>query len=406
MWEQIRANQRRSAVLVIVMAGFLFLVGYLLGEVFAPGMGLFGLFIAFCIWLVMTLVSFYAGDRIFLAMSGARKIGPQDHAVLFNIVEEMKIASGLPKMPDVYIIDDEAPNAFATGRNPERAAVAVTTGLLKVLSRDELQGVIAHEMGHIRNRDILYMLVVGIMMGTIVILADIGVRVMFYGGGSRRTSRSKGGGQAQAVILLVALALMILAPIVAQLIYFAISRRREYLADASSAQFTRYPEGLAAALEKISAVPAKLASATRATAPMYIVNPLNVSRRGLSDLSSTHPSIKERVRILRAMGGGAGLGNYDQAFRKVTGRPVGVVPHSALEASPDLTVEKPGAGGEKDEGRVDRARQVTDMLRRMDRFIFLTCPCGTKLKVPPAYAGKTVKCPRCHTPHVVGQPQA
>ena len=401
MWEQIRANQTRSAILVIVMAGVLFLMGYLLGEAFVKGGGLYGLFIAFVLWLILTLISYSSGDQIFLTMSGARKIRRSDHPVLFNVVEEMQIASGLPKMPDIYIIDDDAPNAFATGRKPETASVAVTTGLLKILNRDELQGVIAHEIGHVRNRDVLYMMMVGVMLGAIVLLADIGIRGLFWGGvGRRRTSSSSsgGGGQAQAIILVIAIVLMILAPIIAQLIYLALSRRREYLADATSAQLTRYPEGLASALEKLGGTTRKLKSASRATAPMYIVNPLKVTRRGLSDLSSTHPPISERVKILRAMGG-AGNAQYDEAYRKVTGRPVGVVPASALEAAQDVPVQTPEHTDDTTD--IGRFRQTTDMMWKMNGYAFIPCACGAKLKVPPAYAGRKITCPHCGVSHVV-----
>ena len=290
MWEIIRANQRRAATLVVLMAALLLLVGYALGEALAPGAGLGGLFVAFVVWVGLTLISYFRGDSIFLALSGARRIEKNDNPQLFNVVEEMTIAAGLPKVPDIYVMDDAAPNAFATGRDAQHAAVAVTAGLLESLNRDELQGVIAHELGHVKNRDVLYMMMVGIMMGAIVLLADVGARVFFFGGGRRRTS-SRSEGQGQLVIVVVALVLMILAPIIAQLIYLALSRRREYLADASSALFTRYPEGLASALEKISHSTATLASATRATAPMYIVNPLGATARGLADLTSTHPPI-------------------------------------------------------------------------------------------------------------------
>ena len=401
MWEQIRANQTRSAVLVIVMAGVLFLIGYLLGEVFVPnGGGLYGLLAAFILWVLLTLISYASGDQIFLMMSGARKIRRSDHPVLYNVVEEMQIAAGLSKMPDIYIIDDDAPNAFATGRKPETASVAVTTGLLKILDRDELQGVIAHEMGHVRNRDVLYMMMVGVMLGAIVILADIGIRAVFWGGvGRRRTSSSNSsGGQAQVIILIIAIVLMILAPIIAQLIYLALSRRREYLADATSAQLTRYPEGLARALEKLAGNTRKLKSASRATAPMYIVNPLKLTKRGLSDISSTHPPISERIKILRAMGG-AGNAQYDEAYRQVTGRPVGVVPASALQASEDVPLATPER---KDEtSGVDRFRQTTDMFWKMNGYAFIPCACGTKLKVPPAYAGRKITCPHCGASHVV-----
>lgn len=402
MWELVRANQRRAATLVVLMAALLFLLGYTLGEALAPGAGAGGLFVAFLVWIGLTLVSYYQGDSIFLALARARRIEKKDNPVLFNVVEEMSIAAGLPKPPDVYIIDEAAPNAFATGRDPQHAVVAVTAGLLETLNRDELQGVIAHELGHVANRDVLYMMMVGVMMGAIVLLADAGARMFFYGGGRRRTS-SRSGGQAQLIILVVAIALMILAPLVAQLIYLAISRRREYLADASSALYTRYPEGLASALEKISHSTAKLGVATRATAPMYIVNPLEVSPRGLANLTSTHPPISERIRILRSMGAGAGLGHYDQAFRKVTGRAVGVVPFGALaaaETKPAAPPATPDAGS-----RLERVRQTTDMLWRLNRYSFVPCACGTTLKFPPAYLGRQIACPHCGTVHKV-QPTA
>ncbi len=392
-------------MLVVMMAGFLFLMGYIIGEAAYPGSGLFGLTVAFIIWLIMTLISYFSGDTIFLTMSRARKIKPSDHPVLYNVVEEMKIASGLPRVPDVYIIDDPAPNAFATGKGPETASVAVTTGLLQILDRDELQGVIAHEMAHVKNRDVLYMMMVGVMMGTIVLLADIGVRQLFWSGGRSRTSSRGGGGQAQLVIMIAAIVLMILAPIIAQLIYFAVSRKKEYLADACAAQFTRYPEGLASALLKISGKPYKLQSATRATASMYIVNPMQMTSQALSDVTSTHPPISERVKILRAMGGYA-YDDYDNAFRKVTGRPVGVVPVSALSASESKpAVDKQTSdGGKSDAGGLERIRQVTDMMWHLNSFIFIACACGTTLKIPPVYAGKKLECPHCRTPHKVPLP--
>jgi heat shock protein HtpX len=403
VWELIRANQRRAATLVVVMAALLFVVGYALGEALAPGGGLPGLFLAFVVWLILTLVSYFQGNAIFLSLAGARRIEKKDNPVLFDVVEEMTIASGLPKVPDVYIIDQAAPNAFATGRDSQHAAVAVTAGLLETLNRDELQGVIAHELGHVANRDVLYMMMVGVMMGTIVLLADIGARVFFYGGGRRRTS-SRSGGQAQVVILVVAIVLMIVAPIVAQLIYLALSRRREYLADASSALYTRYPEGLASALEKISHSTAPLPTATRATAPMYIVNPLGVSARGLADLTSTHPPTSERIRILRSMGAGAGLKTYDEAFRKVTGRPVGVVPFTALAAAEHAPAAPPAAPDAS--SRLERVRQTTDMLWKLNQFVFIACACGTTLKVPPAYLGREIACPQCGAVHKVQQPAA
>ena len=235
MWEQIRFNQIRSAILVAAMAVLLLVIGYFLGLVFLNS-AIAGLIIALVIWMVMNLIAFFQGDNIFLALSKARKIERDDHPRLFNIVEEMRIASGLEKMPDIYIIDDPALNAFAAGRDPKRASIAVTSGLLQKLNRDELQGVIGHEMAHIKNRDVLLMAMCGVLLGTIVILAWYATRMLFFGAmfGGRRSS-SAGGGQAQLIIFAVGIILMILAPIAAYLIYFAISRKREYLADASSA---------------------------------------------------------------------------------------------------------------------------------------------------------------------------
>ena len=240
----------------------------------------------------MWLFTAHQGDDVLLQMAGRREIQKQDHPQLFNIVEEMSIAAQLPKMPRVFIVDDPAPNAFAVGRNPDKAAVAVTIGLLKILNRDELQGVVAHEIGHIKNRDVALMTTAGIMLGAIVILADIGMRAMWYGGGSRRSRDSDGGGGggAQAILMLVALVFVILSPILAQLIYFALSRRREYLADASGAMFTRWPEGLASALEKLGSNARPQADQSQVTAPMYIVRPLRAGRAAQLRIGVFHAS--------------------------------------------------------------------------------------------------------------------
>ena len=334
MWEQIRSNQIRSVVLVIGMGALLVVLGYFLGLYFF-GSAIGGLVIAIAIWLIMSLVGYFQGDSLLLTMSRAKKIRRDDHPRLYNIVEEMKIASGLENMPDIYIIDDQALNAFATGRNPQRASVAITSGLLEKLNRDELQGVIAHEISHIKNRDVLLMAMCSVLLGTIVILAWYGSRFMIFGsmGGSRRRSSSGGGGAVQIVVLVAALAFMILAPIMARFVYLAISRKREYLADASAALYTRYPEGLASALGKLGASTGQLQSANQATAPMYIVNPFRKKGLKASDLSSTHPSISERIRILRAMSG-ASFGDYDQAYRQVHQGGKGIIPVAAVGAAP------------------------------------------------------------------------
>ena len=403
MWQQIRANQIRSAVLVAGMLAMLLLIGYLLGVAFL-GSGVGGLFIALVIWGVMNLVAFFQGDSILLALSKARKIERDDHPRLYNVVEEMKIASGLEKMPNIYIIDDPALNAFATGRDPKRASVAITSGLLQKLNRDELQGVIAHEMAHVKNRDVLLMSLCSILLGTIVILAYYGTYMLFFSSMSGGRRSSGGGGSAGGIILIIGIALMILAPIFARLIYFAISRKREYLADASSAQYTRYPEGLASALEKLGASTAPLQSATKATAPMYIINPFRKKGKPATDLSSTHPPISERVRILRSMAGGASLGDYDAAFQQVHKGGRGVIQPAAIASAGAVglrAAEPEAAPREPEPSKLQRTREVSDLMWRMNDYKTITCDCGTKLKVPAKLKKARVKCPHCGRTHPI-----
>jgi heat shock protein HtpX len=385
-------------MLTIVMGALLILIGYFLGLYF--GSATAGLVIALVIWAILSLIGYFQGDSILLSMSGAKKIRPDDHPRLYNVVEEMKIASGLEKVPDIYIIDDPALNAFATGRDPNRASVAITSGLLQKLNRDELQGVIGHEISHVKNRDVLLMAMCSVLLGTIVLLAWYGSRFLFFGGtGSRRSSSSRGGGQGQIIILVVALVFMILAPIFAQLIYFAISRKREYLADASSALYTRYPEGLASALEKLGAATGQLKSANKATAPMYIVNPFRQKGMQASDLTSTHPPISERIRILRAMAG-ASFNDYDQSYRQVHGGK-GVIPAASLAAGtvPIATIKLEGEAGELNE--IQRARETSDVMWRLSNYKTITCDCGAKLRVPPQFKESQIKCPRCGRTHQV-----
>lgn len=400
MWEQVRSNQIRSVILVAGMGLLLLLVGYVLGLSFLDDPTA-GLAIAVILWVVLNLVAFFKGDGILLALSRAKKIKRDDHPRLYNVVEEMKIASGLERMPNIYIIDDPSLNAFATGRDPDKASVAITSGLLNKLSRDELQGVIAHELAHIKNRDVLLMVMCGILLGTIVILAWYVSRFMFYGGmGRTRRSSSSGGGQAQIIILIVAIVLMILAPILAQLIYFAISRKREYMADASSALYTRYPEGLASALEKLAASTGQLKSASKATAPMYIINPFRKKGRAATNLSSTHPPISERIRILRQMAGGASFADYDHAYRQLhkTGGGIISAPTIAAVGAVDLRAAEAGAK-EKEPDRLTRTRETDDLLWRQSNYKLITCSCGTKLRIPPKFKEPKIKCPHCGKVH-------
>jgi heat shock protein HtpX len=377
------------------MGLLLALLGYFLGLYFF-GSGTGGLFIALIIWGIMSLVGYFQGDNILLTVSRARKIAPDDHPRLYNVVEEMKIASGLNKMPDIYIIDDPALNAFATGRDPKRATVAVTSGLLQKLNRDELQGVVGHEMAHVKNRDVLLMAMCAVLLGTIVVLAWYASRFLIFGGmGRTRRSSSSGGGSAgQIIILAVAIILMILAPILAQLIYLAVSRRREYLADASSALYTRYPEGLASALEKIAASTDQLKSANKATAPMYIINPFRKQGMSADNLTSTHPPISERIRILRAMAG-ASYEDYSTAYQQVLHIDKVFIPAAAVAAAGTVALRAAQPEAPEKLEEVQRARETTNALWNVHKYKTITCACGTKLRLPPTYKLPEVKCPHC-----------
>lgn len=300
MYDEIAANRRNSWILVAVITAVLVFLGYLVGEYW--GNGYVGVFLAFVVALISCLSAYYSGDRAVLAMSKARRIQKEDYPQLVNVIEELSIAGGLP-MPAVYVIDDTAPNAFATGRDPEHASVAITTGLLQKLNREELQGVMAHEMSHVGNRDILFATLVGVLVGSVALVSDFFLRGAFWGrGGRRRSTRSSsGGGSGGAILLLIALAFAILAPIMTKLLQLAVSREREYLADASAVQLTRYPDGLASALEKISRDQEVLEVANRATQHLYIVNPIKPFEKRAGSLFSTHPPVEDRIARLRQM---------------------------------------------------------------------------------------------------------
>jgi heat shock protein HtpX len=305
--ERITRNRRNSLLLIAAFLAFITAFGYIIGFALLgdPRRALFGLALALIVGVVCGLISYFAGDKMVLAASRAREITHDDAPVLFNVVEEMSIASGLP-MPKVYIVEDTAPNAFATGRDPEHATVAVTSGLLDKLDRDELQGVMAHEMSHVANFDIRYSMLVGILVGTTVLISDFFLRGLWFGGGGRGGGRrgGDGGGQLQIIMLLVAIVLAILAPLFARLMQLSISRQREFLADATAVRLTRNPKGLADALQKISGDREVLEVANRATAHLYIVNPIKRFEKRSKGLFSTHPPIEERIKILRALESG------------------------------------------------------------------------------------------------------
>jgi heat shock protein HtpX len=314
-YDQIAANRRNSflmAALVVVILGALgFAIGFAIFG--TPEGGLLTTGIAVLVGALSGVGTYFAGDSLVLAVSGAREVDETQAPQLLNVIREMTIAANIP-MPKVYIIDDTAPNAFATGRDPAHASIAITTGLLEKLDREELQGVIGHELSHVRNYDIRFSLVVGVMVGAIAILADFFLRFTFWGGAGRGRGRdSNGGGGAQLIVFVVAIVLAILAPLISRFIQLAVSRQREYLADSSSVELTRNPYGLERALAKISADPEVLEVANRGTQHMYFSNPIKKFEERSSSLMSTHPSTVDRINRLRQLSGQAPLGPSDEA---------------------------------------------------------------------------------------------
>jgi heat shock protein HtpX len=315
MYERIASNVRKTWLLIAVFVLLVGVIGWLFGYYF--GIGFWGLGGAVVFSILMVWGSYFSSDRVALSMSRAVPADEKTYRQLHNVVEGMAISAGIPK-PRVYVVDDPAPNAFATGRDPQHAAVAVTQGLLDKMSRDELEGVIAHELAHIQNRDTLVMTIAVTLVGVIVLLADWMLRAMWWGGMTGGRDDRRGGG-AGLPIAIIGLALMLLAPLIGQLMQFAISRQREFLADADAVNFTRYPPGLISALEKLRSDQTVVRTASKATAHLWIESPIqrqaHAGRRGasrqgawLNRLFDTHPPLEARIEALRSMG----LGDYGQ----------------------------------------------------------------------------------------------
>ncbi|HLX35000.1 MAG TPA: zinc metalloprotease HtpX [Candidatus Limnocylindrales bacterium] len=297
------ANRRDSILLILIVAVILAALGFAIG--YGVG-GTVDVAIAVTIGAVvlaflLSAGSYFGGDQLVLSSSAAKEVDANSAPQLINIVQEMSIAAGVP-MPKVYIIDDSAPNAFATGRDPNHASVAVTSGILQKLDREELQGVLGHELSHVRNYDIRFSLLVAVLVGSIALLADFFLRFTFWGGG-RRSSNDRNGNGLQIIVFVIAIILAILAPIFARLVQLAVSRQREYLADASSVELTRNPHGLEAALAKIASDQDVLEVANRATAHLYFTNPIKKFEERSSSIFSTHPPIVDRINRLRQLTG-------------------------------------------------------------------------------------------------------
>jgi heat shock protein HtpX len=301
VYEQIAANKRRTVLLVVGAVLFLGAIGYVIGVV--SGLGMWGLVIAAALAIGLSIGSYFAGDRIVLASARAKAVTPEEQPRLHNIVEGLAIAAGVPK-PAVYLVPEQAPNAFATGRDPEHSSIAVTEGLLATMNRVELEGVIGHEMSHVLDRDILVGTVVATLVGAAVLLSEFFMRSWLWGGFRGRRGNDGGGGGLELIVFAIGFVLLLLAPIFGQIIKLSVSRNREYLADAEGALLTRYPPGLISALKKIQVAPHAMRSANNATAHLWLDQPSRVPGDGkgtLEKLFSTHPPIEERIRRLEEM---------------------------------------------------------------------------------------------------------
>jgi heat shock protein HtpX len=303
VYEQIAANKRKTVLLIFGAIVLLGAVGYALG-LWVSGSGIYGLVGAVALAIVLSLGAYFGGDRLVLASTRAREVTPQEQARLHNIVEGLSIAAGIPK-PRVYVIPEQAPNAFATGRDPDHSSVAVTEGLLATMNRVELEGVIGHELSHVMDRDILVGTIVATLVGAVVLISEFFMRSWWWGGFRGRRGGDRSGGGIEAIVFAIGLVLLVLAPIIGQIIRLAVSRQREFLADAQGALLTRYPPGLASALRKIGAASAiPMRSANNATAHLWLSQPSRIQGEGMGPLEklfNTHPPIEERIRRLEEM---------------------------------------------------------------------------------------------------------
>jgi heat shock protein HtpX len=307
-------NRRNSVLLIVLVTAILAALGFAIGYGTTGAVeGAFGVTTgAIVLAMLLSVGSYFAGDQLVLATSGAKEVSEQTAPQLLNVVREMSLAAGVP-MPKVYVIEDTAPNAFATGRDPKHASVAITTGLLQKLNREELQGVMGHELSHVRNFDIRFALLVAVLVGSIALLADFFLRFTFWGGGRRGGGdRDRGGnGAIIAIVYAVAIVLAIIAPFIARMVQLAVSRQREYLADASSVELTRNPHGLESALAKIASDQEVLEVANRATQHLYFTNPIKKFEERSSSMFSTHPAIVDRINRLRKLTGDPPLDQAD-----------------------------------------------------------------------------------------------
>jgi heat shock protein HtpX len=420
MWELIRSNKRKcivAAILLLIIlliliyaTGFIIYIFYIFAystfnvnigiDTFHSQYSIICLIVALLTWLIWTIIVSLYADDIILKVSKVVPAPKEFFPRLYNIVEEMKIAAGLSRMPNIYLMVDSAPNAFATGVRDNKMSIVVTTGLLEIMNRDELQGVIAHEMSHIYNKDSRFMVFVSTLVGSIFIVTDILIRYYLAQDSSsdnrRYSSEDEDGGDAIiglviTLVIIPSFLFVISSRIIAYFSYFYMPKKREYLADAMAVQLTRYPEGLASALEKTSKTVENLVRVSPITAPIFFVNPIKRKNEKLSDISRTHPPISKRIEILRKMGGYADYKTYDLAHRQVTNKKK-IIPVSTLGKSKKIPVIKPSVTeGLFTEGA---KKYIYKYLYAFSEHKFITCSCGLKVIVPPDSKSITI-CPKC-----------
>ena len=436
MWTQIQTNRRNCYLVVIAIFAFMVISCGFAGILYSYFSGgntdiplteyiklynfvswtealLTGVFISFLIWLLLLFVALSGGKKIILAMNRAYKLSPHTNRILQDIVEEMSIAAGLPKVPEIYVIDAAMPNAFSTGISPKDAAVIVTTGLLITLDRDELQAVIAHEIAHITNRDTSFMLIAGAMLGTITIITHFGLRIMFSRGYAlSRRNPVANNFKLKILICSAALLFMVLSPFLARILYLFISQKKEYLADACAVQYTRYPHALATALAKISTSVFVLRDTDRLTSAMYIVHPLDLEIEQkefysmFGNFFKTHPPTEKRIEVLEKMTC-ADFNAYNRAFSETSKKRRTIMNKKDLYNVKRLEIVKPERNWETDvngkrifiasalEDIAEKKRAEENTLLKKQKYIFRECGCGTKLKIPFSYKGQEISCPHC-----------
>lgn len=441
MWSQIQKNRKTCYIIVFAIFIFLLFSGGLTGALYSYFSGnsdiplkefldihnfyayseafMIGTFIAVLLWLLLLFIALIGGKKIILSMNRAYKLPPDTNRILKNIVEEMSIAAGLPKVPEIYVIDAAMPNAFSTGISPKDSAVVVTTGLLIALDRDELQAVVAHEIAHIVNRDTSFMLIAGSMLGTITIITHFGLRIMFSRGYALSRRNPIGNDfKLKILVCTITLLFMVIAPILARILYLFISQKREYLADACAIQYTRYPQALATALAKISTSVFVLRDTDQLTSSMYIVHPLDLEVEQkevysmFGNIFRTHPPTEKRIEVLEKMTR-ADFNAYNKAFNEASFKRRTIMNKNDLYNVKNLEIKKPQRNYETDvngkhifiatalEDIAEKKRAAEDIIWKAKKYIFKKCDCGTTLKFPLSYKGQEISCPHCKTTIIV-----